>query len=75
MTATIAQLIAAVLCLAPPLGRDCIPPPPPVRVIQILVAAHRRKRKRRLKGNIPRSGRLNETPQPRHHRTEQRECR
>ena len=75
MTATITQLIVAALCLAPPLGRDCLPPPPPVRVVQILVAARRRKRKRRRTDNPSPGGRLNGTPHPRHHRTEQRECR
>ncbi len=75
MAVTIAQLIAAAICLTPPLCRDCVPPPPPIRVVEFLAATKRRRRKRRLKGNIPRSGRLNETPQPRQHRTEQRECR
>ena len=75
MTAPIAQLIVAAICLTPPLCRDCIPPPPPIRVIKFLTATKRRRRKHRPKGSIPRSGRLNETPQPRHHRTEQRECR
>lgn len=67
MVVTIAQLIMAAICL--------LPPPPPIRVVEFLVATKKRRRKRRLKGNIPRSRRLNETPKPRQHRTEQRECR
>jgi hypothetical protein len=75
MAVTIAQLIVAAICLTPPLCRDCVPPPPPIRVVEFLAATRKRRRKHRPKGNIPRGGRLNETPQPRHHRTEQRECR
>ena len=75
MAVTIAQLIVAAICLTPPLCRDCIPPPPPIRVIEFLAATKRRRRKHRRKDNPHPCGRLNETPQPRHHRTEQRECR
>ena len=75
MAVTIAQLIVAAVCLTLPLCRDCIPPPPPIRVVEFLAATRKRRRKHRPKGNIPRGGRLNETPLPRQHRTEQRECR
>ncbi len=77
MGTAIVRFIVAALCLAPPFGRDCLPPPAPIHIVDVVAAAYRRRRKRN-RGNNPPAGGRPDTPPPfqmAHRRKEPGECR